>query len=335
MAVTIKDVAKMAGVSISTVSRVINDSKPVSPESRRKVLHAIETLGYEPNEIARSLVTKRSNLIGVIVDDIGNYYISQIVRGIEEIGRMYNYDIVLCSSYGDAETELKFLQLLRSKQVEGVIIASEIINKELIDLVDKLRIEIMYLNRYYSIPELPTITIDTEKAINLMMDHLKDLGHRKIVYLTQENDIDLRIENTKIKTYKEAMKNMGGQPLVHRVDSHRIDGGYKAGPKLVEILQKHDATAVFCCQDELAIGLMNYMYDNNIKVPEDVSVVGYGDISVAGIYRPALTTIREPYYDIGAVAIRKILKELIGESIDDRNIELPVRLIKRKSSQRI
>ncbi|HLS54219.1 MAG TPA: substrate-binding domain-containing protein, partial [Tissierellaceae bacterium] len=145
----------------------------------------------------------------------------------------------------------------------------------------------------------------------------------------------LRIENTKIKTYKEAMKNMGGQPLVHRVDSHRIDGGYKAGPKLVEILQKHDATAVFCCQDELAIGLMNYMYDNNIKVPEDVSVVGYGDISVAGIYRPALTTIREPYYDIGAVAIRKILKELIGESIDDRNIELPVRLIKRKSSQRI
>jgi len=147
MAVTIKDVAKMAGVSISTVSRVINDSKPVSPESRRKVLHAIETLGYEPNEIARSLVTKRSNLIGVIVDDIGNYYISQIVRGIEEIGRMYNYDIVLCSSYGDAETELKFLQLLRSKQVEGVIIASEIINKELIDLVDKLRIEIMYLNR--------------------------------------------------------------------------------------------------------------------------------------------------------------------------------------------
>jgi len=335
MAVTIKDVAKMAGVSISTVSRVINDSKPVSPESRRKVLHAIETLGYEPNEIARSLVTKRSNLIGVIVDDIGNYYISQIVRGIEEIGRMYNYDIVLCSSYGDAETELKFLQLLRSKQVEGVIIASEIINKELIDLVDKLRIEIMYLNRYYSIPELPTITIDTEKAINLMMDHLKDLGHRKIVYLTQENDIDLRIENTKIKTYKEAMKNMGSQPLVHRVDSHRIDGGYKAGPKLVEILQKHDATAVFCCQDELAIGLMNYMYDNNIKVPEDVSVVGYGDISVAGIYRPALTTIREPYYDIGAVAIRKILKELIGESIDDRNIELPVRLIKRKSSQRI
>src|SRR5690554_969599 len=122
MAVTTKDVAKLAEVSISTVSRVINESKPVSPEARRKVLHAIETLGYEPNEVARSLVTKKSNLIGVIVDDIGNHYVSQIVRGIEEIGRMYNYDIIVSSSYGNAETELKFLQLLKTKQVEGIIL---------------------------------------------------------------------------------------------------------------------------------------------------------------------------------------------------------------------
>ena len=126
MAVTIKDVAKLAEVSISTVSRVINDSKPVSPEARRRVLHAIETLGYEPNEIARSLVTKKSNLIGVVVNDIGNHYVSQIVRGIEEIGRMYNYDIIVSSSYGNAETELKFLQLLKTKQVEGIILVSEI-----------------------------------------------------------------------------------------------------------------------------------------------------------------------------------------------------------------
>ena len=128
MTITIKDVAKMAEVSISTVSRVINDSKPVSPEARRKVLHAIEELGYEPNEIARSLVTRKSNLIGVIVDDIGSYYISQIVRGIEEIGRMYNYDIILASSYGDPEMEMKFLQLFKTKQVEGIILVSEIVD---------------------------------------------------------------------------------------------------------------------------------------------------------------------------------------------------------------
>jgi len=113
---TIKDVAKMAKVSISTVSRVINDSKPVSPEARRRVIDAIDVLEYRPNEVARSLVTKKSNLIGVIVGDIGNSYVAQIVRGIEEIGRMYDYDIVLCSSYGGAETETKFVQLLRRKQ---------------------------------------------------------------------------------------------------------------------------------------------------------------------------------------------------------------------------
>ena len=112
MASTIKDVAKMADVSISTVSRVINDSKPVSPEARRRVLKAIEVLDYKPNEVARSLVTKKSNLIGVIVNDIGSTYVSSILRGVEEIGRMYKYDILLSSSYGDSEVEVKFAKLL-------------------------------------------------------------------------------------------------------------------------------------------------------------------------------------------------------------------------------
>ena len=127
MASTIKDVAKMADVSISTVSRVINDSKPVSPEARRRVLHAID----KPNEVARSLVTKKSNLIGVIVEDIGSNFISQILRGVEEVGRMYKYDILLSSSYGDQESEMKFANLLAQKQVEGIIVISNLHNPKL------------------------------------------------------------------------------------------------------------------------------------------------------------------------------------------------------------
>ena len=131
MASTIKDVAKMADVSISTVSRVINDSKPVSPEARRRVLHAIDVLDYKPNEVARSLVTKKSNLIGVIVEDIGSNFISQILRGVEEVGRMYKYDILLSSSYGDQESEMKFANLLAQKQVEGIIVISNLHNPKL------------------------------------------------------------------------------------------------------------------------------------------------------------------------------------------------------------
>lgn len=203
MAVTIKDVAKLAEVSISTVSRVINNSKPVSPEARRRVLHAIETLGYEPNEIARSLVTKKSNLIGVIVDDIGSAYVSQIVRGIEEIGRMYKYDIVLSSSYGDAETELKFLKLLKTKQVEGIILVSELVNQEVIDYMKNTKMEFMYINRYYNVPELPTVSLDHDNATKIMMDYLIGLGHKKILYLTQEEDSDKNIEVEKLGPMKQ------------------------------------------------------------------------------------------------------------------------------------
>ena len=128
-------------VSISTVSRVINDSKPVSPEARRRVLHAIEVLDYKPNEVARSLVTKKSNLIGVIVNDIGNSYVSQVLRGVEEIGRMFNYDILLSSSYGDLEVEMKFANLFSQKQVEGIILISDILNERLMFKLDELKIQ--------------------------------------------------------------------------------------------------------------------------------------------------------------------------------------------------
>lgn len=335
MAVTIKDVAKLAGVSISTVSRVINDSKPVSPEARRKVLHAIKELEYEPNEVARSLVTKKSNLIGVIVDDIGNHYVAQIVRGIEEIGRMYNYDIVLSSSYGSADTEMKFLQLLRTKQAEGIILVSEIMNEKLLDYIKDTKVEFIYLNRYYNVPELPTVSLNNREASAMMMDYLMDLGHKNIMYVTQRDDIDITIESCKIDAYNEAMEKIGKKPVIFHIDSHEIYAGYNAGTEIEKVIKENDITAVFCCQDELAIGLMNYFYDNNIKVPEDISVAGYGDINVASIYRPTLTTIKEPYYDLGAVSVRKILKTLIGEPMDEDKIILPMRLIKRESCRKI
>ncbi len=159
MSVTIKDVAKLAGVSISTVSRVINNSKPVSPEVRRKVLDAIDELGYKPNQVARSLVTKKSNLIGVIVTDIGNSYVAQMIRGIEEVGRMYNYDILLSSSYGNPDTEMKFAELLRSKQVEGIILISETINKDVIDEIKGFNIPFVYLNKFYKASGLPPLSL--------------------------------------------------------------------------------------------------------------------------------------------------------------------------------
>ncbi|WFA09440.1 LacI family DNA-binding transcriptional regulator [Tissierella sp. Yu-01] len=331
MSATIKDVAKLAEVSISTVSRVINDSKPVSPEARRRVLKAIEELGYKPNEIARSLVTKKSNLIGVIVDDIGNSYVAQIVRGVEEVARMYNYDIVLCSSYGSEESELRFIQLLMQKQVEGIIIVSEILTTQIAENINKYNVPFVYLNRLYQILKTPTVTIDNEVATSIMIDYLNESGHKNILYVTWDKDIDLTIEKYKVKGYTDAIMSKGGLPVVYGVSGYKIDDSYNEGSDILEVIKRNNITAVFCGHDELAIGLINYLYDNNIRVPDDISVVGFGDISLASIYRPKLTTIKEPYYDIGAVAIRRILKEINGEVIDKRTMKLPVQLIKRES----
>ncbi|HHV39030.1 MAG TPA: LacI family transcriptional regulator [Tepidimicrobium sp.] len=332
MTATIKDVAKLAGVSISTVSRVINKSKPVSSEVKAKVLEAIDELGYKPNAVARSLVTRRSNLIGVIVTDIGNSYIAQKVRGIEEIGRMYNYDIILSNSYGDPNTEKKFAELLRSKQVEGIILISEIPNREVIEYVEDFKIPFVYLNKYYANPGLPSVSIDHREASYRMTNYLMELGHRDILYLTSYEGEEASLENYKIEGYKKAIAN--GTEMERRIypaQGFKVEDGYAIGDEVANFIREDGITAIFCCQDELAIGLINYCYDNGIKVPEDVSICGYGDTKIASIYRPGLTTIKEPYYDMGAVAIRRIVKKLEGGKLERTTTYLPIRVIKRES----
>ncbi len=332
MASTIKDVAKMADVSISTVSRVINDSKPVSPEARRRVLHAIEVLDYKPNEVARSLVTKKSNLIGIIVSDIGNYYISQVLRGVEEIGRMYNYDILLSSSYGDPEVELKFAKLFSQKQVEGIIVISEILNQKLIYKLDEFKIPYLVMNRFYNIEEAPTVSINNKDASYKMTNHLLEMGHKKICYIALRKDMDRTNEIYKIKGYRQAMIERDlDAPLIY------IEGTGEEDLQdiLPEILaaKKEGVTAFYCTQDLLAIHLLNAFRDHGIDVPGEVSVCGFGGSDIAGLVRPRLTTVKEPYYDIGAVAIRRLLKtiEMKGVRVEEDPMLLPVEVIKRDS----
>lgn len=335
MAITIKDVAELAGVSISTVSRVINKSKPVSPAVKRKVLDAIEELDYKPNQVARSLVTRKSNLIGVILTDIRNYYIANMVRGIEEIGRMYNYDIILSSSYGEVEREKNLLQLLRAKQVEGIIFISEVLNDQVLNAATGLNIPSVYLNKYYRHDSLPTVSIEGFRGAYKMTNYLQKLGHKKILYLGGNVEEDKSVEKLKAQGYKKAMAESQLEEYILTTEAFTVETGYRLGSQLVELMDKENITGVFACQDEIAIGLINYCYDQNIKVPEDISISGYGDTDLASIYRPGLTTIKEPYYDIGAVAIRRIIKEIDEGVVEKENIYLPIHLVERESTKKI
>ncbi|MDU2110289.1 MAG: LacI family DNA-binding transcriptional regulator [Peptoniphilus lacydonensis] len=331
MASTIKDVAKMADVSISTVSRVINDSKPVSPEARRRVLHAIEVLDYKPNEVARSLVTKKSNLIGVIVEDIGSNFISQILRGVEEVGRMYKYDILLSSSYGDPESEMKFANLLAQKQVEGIIVISNLHNPKLEYKLEDSKIPYVVISNFYDIEKF-SATIDYEKASYDMVSYLISKGHKNIASLGIRKDIDRTFEKKKIEGYNRAMEEHGLKKVNMYVEGLGEEFVKSEEDTIIETEKKKKITAIFASYDTIAIHLINLLLDNNYKTPDDISVTGFGGSYISNIYRPKVTTVKIPYYDIGAVSIRKILKKIAKE--DDNlaeNVVLPSEILERES----
>lgn len=332
MTSTIKDVAKMADVSISTVSRVINDSKPVSPEARRRVLHAIDVLDYKPNEVARSLVTKKSNLIGVIVEDIGLNFISRILQGLEEVGKMYNYDILLSSSYKDLKTEVKFANLLLQKQVEGIIVVSNMQNPKLEYKLEEAKIPHVLINNFYQVEKFQA-SIDFEKASKNMVELLMKKGHKKIASLAVKKDIDRTLERFKVKGYEKAMEEHNLKKVQLFVDGWQSENIEKEKEKIIKTIKEENITAIFTTYDTLAINLINVLYDNGIKVPEDVSVTGFGGGYLSSIYRPRLTTVKMPYYDIGAISIRQILKTISNKEkeIKGEGVLLPIRILERES----
>lgn len=336
MTSTIKDVAKMADVSISTVSRVINDSKPVSPEARRRVLHAIDVLDYKPNEVARSLVTKKSNLIGVIVEDIGLNFISRILQGVEEVGKMYNYDILLSSSYKDLKTEVKFANLLLQKQVEGIIVVSNMQNPKLEYKLEEAKIPHVLINNFYQVEKFQA-SIDFEKASKNMVELLMKKGHKKIASLAVKKDIDRTLERFKVKGYEKAMEEHNLKKVQLFVDGWQSENIEKEKEKIIKTIKEENITAIFTTYDTLAINLINVLYDNGIKVPEDVSVTGFGGGYLSSIYRPRLTTVKMPYYDIGAISIRQILKTISNKEkeIKGEGVLLPIRILERESVKEI
>lgn len=327
---TIKDVAKLAGVSISTVSRVMNNSKPVSPEARRKVVDAINKLDFKPNELARSLVMRKSNLVGVIVKDIGIEYMAQLIRGIEEIGRVYKYDILLTSSYGDDKQVENSIDFLATKQVEGLVIITEDVSTEILVKLRETRIPFVILDKYHNYKNIKTVKVDYESEENKLIQSLADDGHENILMIAgKEENV---INESMIKGYEKAVGTE--KSYVLRIDGTSSDDGYSNAEEAFDIIKKENITAVACVNDEIAIGFINYCVDHGIKVPEDLSVVGFGDNQIASIYRPKLTTVSIPYYDIGAISIRALIKRIKkeGEILEDDWI-IDAQINKRESSK--
>ncbi len=327
---TMEDVKNLAGVSISTVSRVINGTKKVSPEKTLAVERAIEQLGYKPNEVARSLVMKKSNTIGIILDDIGIEYMAQIVRGIDEVGKMYKYDILLYSTFGDLEVQRNAVEFLSSKQVEGIIVISEGINSEIVYKIKENQIPYIQLDPYFNSNEITTVGIDYNKAMSEMTEKFIENGHKKVLYLRERSKSD---SSFLMQTgYEEVMDSSGLDREVVTVNDTSVDSAYEFMEKHMDYIHERGITAIITSNDRLAIGVINYCYDNGLIVPDDLSVSGFGNYEISNLYRPRLTTIRLPYYDIGAISIRVLIKHLAEDEKFDKSINLNYEIVEREST---
>ena len=331
MTITIKDVAKLAGVSISTVSRVINNSKPVSEDIRQRVLEVIEETNYKPNPLARNLVLRKNSFIGVIIPDISDYKMGELLSGVEEVGKMYEFDILLCNSYGEFEEEKRYLELLINKQVAGIVFASKNITEEHLKMVKASNIPAIYVSKNAKDFDIPSVGVNHFKAGADVAKYIIDKGFKKVFVVetvfdtgSQDTEVSAGFESVVKETdlsYKKLDITKKGYKYQESYDF--ITEYIKDGQELPEIF--------FATGDDVAAGVMNALLDAGLRVPEDISVIGYDNSKVATIVRPNLTTLNQPLYDIGAIAIGVLIKHIAKNEEIIEAKELAHKIIERDS----
>ncbi|MBA5851438.1 LacI family DNA-binding transcriptional regulator [Clostridium sp. cel8] len=332
MAASIKDVAKEAGVSIATVSRVLNDVDVVNEETKKKVVEAIAKLGYRPNIIARSLKTQRTKTIGIIIPDISNQFYPEIVRGAEDVANIYDYNIMLCNTDMDSEKEMEYLRVMKEKMVDGILYMSASLKTTILDLIKQLQLPMVLVETANDADDISSVTIDNKKAAYDGVKYLIDKGNKKIAYIGINQD-NANGSALRYSGYKQALEenNLTLNKDMTYFGGLKAKDGYKG---MNTILDKENIDAVFCGSDELAMGAINALRDRNIRVPEDVDVVGFGNIYSSSIFYPKITTVAQPMYDMGSVGMRMLIKNINKESTGTKKYVLQHNLIERDSCKK-
>ncbi|BDR65866.1 LacI family transcriptional regulator [Clostridium tetani] len=332
MPASIKDVAKEAGVSIATVSRVLNDIDVVNEDTKKKVLDAIKKLGYRPNIVARSLKTQRTSTIGIIVPDISNQFYPEIVRGAEDVANIYEYNIMLCNTDLDTEKEKEYLRVLKEKMTDGVLYMSNSLENETVELIKELRIPTVLVETTDENKEFPSVSIDNKKAAYEAVKYLISKGNKKIAYIGPKDEKNNAVA-LRYKGYKKCLEENNieiKECLIYR-SGLKAGDGYEAMEK---ILKEESIDSVFCANDEIAMGTINALRDKGINVPEDVDVIGFNNIYSASIFYPKLTTISQPMYDMGSVGMRMLIKTINKEPLEKEHYVLNYNLIERDSCKK-
>ena len=328
---TISDVARLAGVSTATVSRVLNGYEHVSTDTAVRVAEAIEQLGYAPNAMAKSLRTLKSSRIIVTVPDIANPFFASIIRGAEETAQAAGYAVLLGDVGSNAESEEVYAGLLRRREADGLIFLGHHIPDSLAEMVERQGAAAPVVNGCEYTDALPvsSVHIDNVAAAREVMDHLYDLGHRTVGIVT--GDLSSPISRDRLKGVKDSAAAHGLASGLHVVNGdYSIGAGARLTTQLVTLMPR--PTAIFCFSDDMAFGACHSLREAGLDCPRDVSVVGFDDISPSRFAAPPLTTVRQPMREIGVRTVELLLDILERGASRRVNMTLPHELVLRAST---
>ncbi len=331
MNITIYDVAREANVSMATVSRVVNGNPNVKPVTRKKVLATIEELGYRPNAVARGLASKKTTTVGTIIPDISSIFFAELARGIEDIATMYKYNMILSNSDQNKDKELQLINTMLEKQVDGILFMGGNITDEHVKQFESSSIPVVLAATYDESNRIPSVNIDYEAAAYEATSFLFGKGNEKIAFISGQDDT--LINQQKYKGYLRAFEEKSwsiDDEYILRGD-YSYDSGLEAVDQLLSLNEK--PTAVFVASDEMALGVIHGAQDKGYKVPEDLEVFGFDNTRLATMVRPTLSTIVQPMYDIGAVAMRLLTKYMNKEEVEEKKVVLPHRIVERTSTK--
>lgn len=330
MKVTIYDVAKKANVSISTVSKVINKKGKISKETQHRVFQAIEELNFQPSVVASALTSKRALCIGMLVPDLSNPFFAEMVRSVEEVGHQLGYQLMICYTNNNQQEEENYISLLRKKRVDGIILATGMRKGTLTDELNQSAIPVAVMARDIPELEVDTVLVDDYMGGYLAASHLIELGHKRMAVISE--DLNVTSSQERKRGFLKAMKDheLLAEPEWFPVSDSSIDVGREAARELLRNPQR--PTAIFAFNDLLAVGVIQAAKEMNIKIPDELSIVGFDNTIFATIIDPPLTTIAQPVQDMGRHVMEVLNENITVRQSLKRRILLMPNLIVRNTT---
>lgn len=325
---TIYDVARVAGVSMATVSRVVNGNANVKEKTRQKVLDAIEELDYRPNAVARGLASKRTTTVGVVLPTVTSSYFAGILRGIDDIANMYEYNVIIANSDNDEDKELKVIEGLLSKQVDGIVFMGSSLTDKVRTKLNTSRTPIVLAGTQDSTKELASVNIDYRQAAFDTTTKLSKTN-KKIAFVP--GSLDDADNAERLEGYKEALKKANIKFDEKLVFEGTYD--FDAGHELAEKLTKAKITSAIVAYDNVAVGILHGLLEAGVKVPDEFEIIAGSNSPITRYTFPAMTSVNQPLYDLGAISMRLLTKLMSKEEVDDMQLIQAHEIIERNTTK--